>query len=379
MTELWNAFENSVKINNKYLGSIPSATLLSYNIQIPNIQRIRDDAKVAEIVAYQLNQLKTNGHCNFLGVINIHYCQENKELYLADGQHRFEAVKQLNQTINIPVSLELVIVSTLSELKENYNIINKNTPLPEFPDQIDKSIPENVALYFKERYPTIWSSTARSRRPHLNFTFFQEALGVLTEELDIKVAVDLQRIVEGFNEKMKRWDIEQYPDVKSLSDNIVVKCEETGMYLGLYVHKSDEYGYDWVREVLRAEKGLIAKKPKTTEKKKQPIPKKVKVDAWNTHVGANRNEVLCLCCRANKITTFEFHAGHIISEANGGHITVENIRPICSACNLSMGSRNMDEFIQSHYPANNAKFCSTTYDNVENLVQKKKSGWTIFK
>lgn len=62
------------------------------------------------------------------------------------------------------------------------------------------------------------------------------------------------------------------------------------------------------------------------------------------------------------ITPFEYHAGHIVSEANGGEVTVENIRPICAACNLSMGQRNMDEFIFKYYPANKSKFDAVCYD-----------------
>ena len=67
MLELWDAFDGSVKVNNKYIGVIPSGILLSYNIQMPNIQRIRDDVKVSEIVLYQSARLKSTGHCNFLG------------------------------------------------------------------------------------------------------------------------------------------------------------------------------------------------------------------------------------------------------------------------------------------------------------------------
>lgn len=370
MLELWDAFDGSVKVNNKYIGVIPSGILLSYNIQMPNIQRIRDDVKVSEIVLYQSARLKSTGHCNFLGVINVHYCKENRELYIVDGQHRYEAVRQIAQTINIPVCVELVIVDTLVELKENYNMLNKNTPLPEFPETIDKSIPEKVAVYFRERYPTAWSTGARSRRPNINFTHFQEALGVLTEHLEITSSTELQRVVEDFNRRMKSWDVGQYPDFNTLTDNIVIKCEETGMYLGLYVHKSDDYCYDWVKEILRIEKGVIVKKTKSAEKKKTPIPKKIKVDSWNVHVGNGRSEVYCICCRSNKIDTFNFHAGHVMSEANGGRVTVDNIRPICSACNLSMGSRNMDEFMKTHYPSNLAKFASSTYDNQITTIHK---------
>jgi hypothetical protein len=88
-------------LNNKHIGIINSRQLINFNIQIPTIQRIRDDTKVREIVEYQQKKLKEDGVCNFLGVINIHYCEENKNMYLIDGQHRYEAVKIINENINI--------------------------------------------------------------------------------------------------------------------------------------------------------------------------------------------------------------------------------------------------------------------------------------
>lgn len=345
---IWEQLTEKIHLNNRCIGVIPSNTLMSFNIEIPNIQRIRDDDKVNDIVAYQQSKLKKTGACNFIGCINIHYCLENQELYLVDGQHRFEAIKKLSQSINIPVCVEIVKVSTLAELKENYNIINKNTPLPEFPETIDKSVPERVANYYKQRYPEIWSKNERARRPHIFFNYFQEALGVLTERLDIQSVTELQKIIDDHNDILSKV---QYPDC---SEKQLGKCKEIGLYFGLYNHVSDEYRYGWVREILNIER---EQKPKATRKS---IPKKIREDAWNKYVG-NKNEVLCLCCRTSKITAFTFHAGHVIADAHGGTITVDNIRPICSACNQSMGARNMREFIQTHYPDNIKKFDASEY------------------
>jgi hypothetical protein len=226
-------------------------------------------------------------------------------------------------------------------------------------------------MYFKDKYPTIWSKSSRARRPHIFFDYFQEALGVLTEHLEITTSGELQKIVEDYNLKLGQWNIEQYPDSKNLNDKILNKCKETGIYLGLYGHASDEYRYDWTKAILHMEKGIVVKKPKSTAVKKTAIPKKIKEDAWNTHVGKDKKAVLCICCRTTTIDTFNFHAGHIISESNGGGVTIDNIRPICSACNLSMGVRNMDEFVKAHYPNNIAKFSAIVYDDTI------KKSWTI--
>ena len=41
-----------------------------------------------------------------------------------------------------------------------------------------------------------------------------------------------------------------------------------------------------------------------------------------------------------------------IIEKNGGLTTVENIIPICSSCNSSIRSNNMNEYINTYYPHN---------------------------
>lgn len=44
-----------------------------------------------------------------------------------------------------------------------------------------------------------------------------------------------------------------------------------------------------------------------------------------------------------------FHCGHVISEFNGGELRPSNLKPICQLCNSSMGTMNMDEFIETYY------------------------------
>ena len=44
------------------------------------------------------------------------------------------------------------------------------------------------------------------------------------------------------------------------------------------------------------------------------------------------------------IDSFNFECGHIISDYNKGKISLDNLRPICSSCNKSMGRQNWDDF-----------------------------------
>lgn len=92
----------------------------------------------------------------------------------------------------------------------------------------------------------------------------------------------------------------------------------------------------------KAAKVAVVAKPEAVKKKS--IPKVVKDLAWNKWVGEDVARTKCMCCGVNEIKMSSFHCGHVVAEANGGSITVDNLRPICAACNLSMKTENLDEF-----------------------------------
>lgn len=81
------------------------------------------------------------------------------------------------------------------------------------------------------------------------------------------------------------------------------------------------------------------------KKKKQSIPKNVRVIIWNHYIGEDIIKHKCLCCKKALISNTNFEVGHVISEKNGGTHEINNLRPICFACNHSMGTENMIDFV----------------------------------
>ena len=349
----------SITLNNKTICMIMSKDLLNTSICIPNIQRIRDDDKVADIIEYQKNHLAAKGEFNFHGVINIHYCKETDECYLVDGQHRFEAIKKMREDHNIKIFIEVTCVNTFTELTDNYNIINQNTPLPEFPVTIDKNIPEQAALLFKTKYPNIWSKTTRAHRPRIYFNFFQESLGFLTEKLEIKKTDELVELIECKNAEVSKWHLDNYPDSKTINEEMIEKCKKGGFYLGLFKYETDDYGYSWVKDIVYTVTGeKIMKKKKV---RKAAIPKKLKKMIWDEHVGKLHRHAFCICCCDTLIENDDCHYGHIIPESQGGETIKDNLLPICAKCNGSMGTRNMGDYIKQYHPENYSNFQNKKY------------------
>jgi len=72
--------------------------------------------------------------------------------------------------------------------------------------------------------------------------------------------------------------------------------------------------------------------------KKENIPKAVREQLWIRDIGPRfKGKCMTSWCR-NKVTVFDFHAGHDIPECNGGITSIDNLVVICSRCNLSMSS-----------------------------------------
>lgn len=80
------------------------------------------------------------------------------------------------------------------------------------------------------------------------------------------------------------------------------------------------------------------RKVSTKKKRKQPIPKAIREQVWVKYMGKRFCTKCYISWCNNDISVFDFHVGHNIPESKGGKLTVNNLRPICARCNLSMSS-----------------------------------------
>jgi hypothetical protein len=80
-------------------------------------------------------------------------------------------------------------------------------------------------------------------------------------------------------------------------------------------------------------------------KKRKKLPANLRIQVWSECIGMDIGECNCECCNVNKISQFNFEAGHRVSVFNGGLDTLDNLVPICSMCNRSMGTMNFDDYM----------------------------------
>ena len=83
--------------------------------------------------------------------------------------------------------------------------------------------------------------------------------------------------------------------------------------------------------------------------KKKSIPASLRREVWTKWVG-KKWETQCFVswCTNTLDALSSWEAGHDIAESKGGKTNIANLRPICSQCNKSMGTRSIREFSDTH-------------------------------
>jgi 5-methylcytosine-specific restriction endonuclease McrA len=79
---------------------------------------------------------------------------------------------------------------------------------------------------------------------------------------------------------------------------------------------------------------------------KAKIPLALREQVWLLYMGDRLFKQKCMVtwCE-NIITPFSFECGHNVPESKGGPTDLNNLRPICSKCNRSMGDEyTIDQF-----------------------------------
>lgn len=79
--------------------------------------------------------------------------------------------------------------------------------------------------------------------------------------------------------------------------------------------------------------------PKTLPTSKETIPKRIRELVWTTNNGETFKYKCYVSWCDNTINVFNFQVGHDIPESKGGTLDIDNLKPICSSCNLSMSNK----------------------------------------
>jgi len=107
-----------------------------------------------------------------------------------------------------------------------------------------------------------------------------------------------------------------------------------------------------------------------TKKLRKSIPKSLKILVWDKNIGKEKGIGECDVCKS-EIDSKNFECGHIKSVKDGGETNIENLLPICSSCNKSMGTQNLHEFKEKYFKNQNVKKESKKTTPVEEFIETK--------
>lgn len=94
---------------------------------------------------------------------------------------------------------------------------------------------------------------------------------------------------------------------------------------------------------------------------KRNIPKSLREQVWLYWMGHKFDGKCSVVWCKNRITPFNFEAGHNIPESKGGETTIKNLKPICASCNRSMSNvYSIDEYSKEYAPKLNRRWCCIT-------------------
>jgi 5-methylcytosine-specific restriction endonuclease McrA len=84
-----------------------------------------------------------------------------------------------------------------------------------------------------------------------------------------------------------------------------------------------------------------------TKRARKPIPAATREQLWHKWF-KDDGRVTCPVCNYREITPFDFEAGHKVPDCKGGSAAIGNLVPMCRACNRSMGSRDINEYLRAN-------------------------------
>lgn len=166
-------------------------------------QRVINRDKVKVIVAALLEEKIRCKSENIIQTGVIHVGRFEGKTYILDGQHRFEAYRELSEPHLVNVQLWTFI--TFEEMRKKFVEINSNTPVEGFlldvnVQQVQKDGYNLVIDYVQTTYKGYMSTSLDPHFPHINADQFRQIVRLIPQLKDCKSSDAVSKF-EEFNQE----------------------------------------------------------------------------------------------------------------------------------------------------------------------------------
>lgn len=284
--------------------------------QIPMCQRQFIDERVNEIYEKIVKDQNKEYIIPYLGF--IHCGMYNRKIYILDGQHRYRAYQKYykEHDKNFRINYVLKMCSTEKELRDFFKDLNNNyNPHDMILNDKDLDTTGVIKKHIKNKYSEHISSSENPRLSNINLdkvcTHFIKLCPCVTNPIEI---IDN---FEQLNDSLKNeYSLSDKENIKKIVEDSDKKQK---LYISLLFIKDVEI------------------------KKRNNIPSSLRNKLWNQEIGSGKMDGKCYVCGLDVMFT-NFHAGHLISVKNGGTDNITNLKVLCPLCNMSMSSKNLEDF-----------------------------------
>jgi hypothetical protein len=145
--------------------------LVECDLLKPDIQRLIDEDRVQEIVAYQEEYFKKHQSLFFIGDVTM--VDFNERYYIIDGLHRFEALKMLvHLHPEYLVGVNIIHCVSRDEMIDAFVTINKTLPVPEHVirnanNRPKRAIIEEFRSLLRKHFKPYFSDSNTPHRPNI--------------------------------------------------------------------------------------------------------------------------------------------------------------------------------------------------------------------
>lgn len=330
--------------------------LMCMPITVPDIQRTLDGDVVDSIVAFQRQRFSAHHSLLFLGDLVL--AESGTSLSLVDGQHRYAALKHVYMLQpDYTISLLIVHLGRALTLEDVFVLLNKSQPVPSYVientlDLNRRAVMETFGRLFMSEFKPYVSKSLAPRKPNVSLSSILEvmqqpscpALATLVTAQDI---FDYVRWVNATVCKTRAMQC-----TRTMQSCIAKAHPDESKALFLCTDRDHEWllSTELMHNFLKASRkpgATLEAAGKPPPARRPPIPKRLRMIIWRKEFG-NVTEGRCVCC-LHPIQIDSFEAGHIVSDARGGSNHDANLKPVCTSCNRSMGTRNMNEFVREFF------------------------------
>lgn len=283
----------------------------------------------------------------------FHIAEYDNRLYLIDGQHRYTVCKKIIEEAEYDmhaeynykeIDIKIIKCNNKEELIYSYETLNYNHS--DINQKTDDEINwKEFQIKLLNKYQKYFKSDKEKRcnRPYIRINDFirklQDNLKIIDDKSTCKYRINdenkLFQRLEGLNMYYYYKWLER-PDISGLK---TIRKMFFSKNIPMFFFGIED---NWINDLIDYNNNnLQPNSPMDTIR--ISISSNFRQEIFRKYIGCGNGN--CMCCNKEPITRNNFHVGHIIAVSNYGKTNVDNLRPICGHCNVTMGNKNMFDYM----------------------------------